>query len=610
MHTDEGISISDLEALDWNTLSDEARLRGIHALSNEIGKRATDCEDPEKRRAWRYLAVISSYWLDNGSREEPLRPMLVTRTGRSGSPHDLSEDELDVLKGLVNAVPEPMLRARICDILWIRRKDHEAAGQAASDYLEQFRRCDDGNQWVSGIDELERAFAISRELGAQSECFTTCSEFVLRRISETSDSCDGAFAIRLMHLCRHHRIGDPQELASVAKSIGARIFQDNASLGLGYMDMGASFLETTGDLDAVHQAMREKGELCVQLAESCATDPNRPGGGLLSAVHHMAVGIECLRRGRENESRVKQLHRQLLEWQERTPGEMKRFQHEVNISDLVTSSCDWVSGLELSDAVFKMAIAHPITDVEKLRKRVEQGISDHPITHLFGYSLLTSDGRVAATAPAAIPASEHDGESPSEAVRAEMYRHAVMFDWGLRAQGYIEPCRYTIWNEHRPAIGDLEYLVANNPFIPPGHEMFYLKGIVSGFRGEFDVTAMFLLPQLEASIRYSLQRAGHVTSKLDNRMIQEERSLGILLEMPEAIDVFGKDQVFELRGMLCEKFGWDLRNRMAHGFMGYNECWGAGVVNMWWLVLRLLCIPVLHARRIERSVDDCGSTAT
>jgi hypothetical protein len=173
-----------------------------------------------------------------------------------------------------------------------------------------------------------------------------------------------------------------------------------------------------------------------------------------------------------------------------------------------------------------------------------------------------------------------------------MFHQAAEIDWNLRAQAYIDVCRREIWTAHRPSLRDLQFLVMQNPFIPRGHEPIFLKGIAAGFRGDFDVVAYFLVPQIEEGIRHVLKSAGHVTSKLDSKLIQEQRLLGTLLAMPETTEIFGRDQVFELRGLLCEKTGRDLRNRLAHGFLTYPECWGADVMNVWWLVIRLISFPI------------------
>lgn len=123
----------------------------------------------------------------------------------------------------------------------------------------------------------------------------------------------------------------------------------------------------------------------------------------------------------------------------------------------------------------------------------------------------------------------------------------------MRAQAYIYVCRGEIWLTHRPTLGDVQFLVMQNPFIPRGHEPLFLKGIIAGFRGDFDIVAHLLVPQIEESIRHVLQRAGYVTSKLDSKLIQEQRLLGTLLAMPETEEIFGRDQVLNFVGYCVRK---------------------------------------------------------
>jgi hypothetical protein len=215
--------------------------------------------------------------------------------------------------------------------------------------------------------------------------------------------------------------------------------------------------------------------------------------------------------------------------------------------------------------------------------------------------MIAPDGRVTAHKP---PGLATDKETEDAAIEAEMFHQASRIDWDLRARAYIDVCRKQIVEEHQPTLIDLQFLVLHNPFIPPGHEMIFLKGILAGFRGDLDITAHFLVPQIEEAIRYVLRSAGYVTSKLDSKLIQEQRQLGTLLKLPETTEILRADHVFELRGILCEKFGYDLRNRLAHGFVTYHECWSADVLNLWWLVIRLLSFPAARKAKEDATAKD------
>jgi Domain of unknown function (DUF4209) len=90
-------------------------------------------------------------------------------------------------------------------------------------------------------------------------------------------------------------------------------------------------------------------------------------------------------------------------------------------------------------------------------------------------------------------------------------------------------------------------------------------------------------------------------SKLDSKLIQEVRLLGTLLAMAETREIFGADIVFDLRGTLVEKFGWDLRNRLAHGLMHEGRFYSADVIYVWSLILQLCCIPLILQEQQEAS---------
>lgn len=76
-----------------------------------------------------------------------------------------------------------------------------------------------------------------------------------------------------------------------------------------------------------------------------------------------------------------------------------------------------------------------------------------------------------------------------------------------------------------------------------------------------------LIPQIEASVRYVFQQHDVVTSTLDSDETQKERDLNQLLWMPELEEIFGPDIAFDLRGILIERFGDNMRNEFAHGLM-------------------------------------------
>lgn len=67
------------------------------------------------------------------------------------------------------------------------------------------------------------------------------------------------------------------------------------------------------------------------------------------------------------------------------------------------------------------------------------------------------------------------------------------------------------------------------------------------------------------------------------------------LESGDANEVLGKDFVFQLRALLTEKPGYNLRNLYTHGLLSDDSLHNHGLFNLWWILLRMiLFVPWGH----------------
>ncbi|MEU4477652.1 DUF4209 domain-containing protein [Micromonospora sp. NPDC023966] len=104
-----------------------------------------------------------------------------------------------------------------------------------------------------------------------------------------------------------------------------------------------------------------------------------------------------------------------------------------------------------------------------------------------------------------------------------------------------------------------------------------------------------LVPQVEQLLRHHFKTHGVFTLFVDDDGVESEKSIAALLEMPDAERLLGAGWVLELRALLCEQLGPNLRNELAHGLLTDAQAWGAAAVYAWWLCLRLVLLPYLHA---------------
>jgi hypothetical protein len=97
-------------------------------------------------------------------------------------------------------------------------------------------------------------------------------------------------------------------------------------------------------------------------------------------------------------------------------------------------------------------------------------------------------------------------------------------------------------------------------------------------------------------------RRGIITSGLNYSGVQNEHNLNSTLYRPEIASIFDENTLFDLKCLLVEHAGSNLRNRMAHGLISDSEFLSPLMSYMWWFTLRLCCLPILiHQQQLKQS---------
>jgi hypothetical protein len=202
-----------------------------------------------------------------------------------------------------------------------------------------------------------------------------------------------------------------------------------------------------------------------------------------------------------------------------------------------------------------------------------------------------------------------------EALRADMCSLATQFQ-SIHVQAIIEPARRQVVSDHNVRVNDFAVMLSNHRLIPAGRQMIIARGLHAGLHGDFVVATHLLVPQLEESVRYLLAQAGVIASSLDNSGVQEEIDLNRTLCSSKfaqpLTEILGADIVFEMRTLLVERFGANLRNDMAHGLVDHDNFYSASACYLWWLALHLYSYPVLARLKTEleqRSNESAVTTA-
>jgi hypothetical protein len=181
-------------------------------------------------------------------------------------------------------------------------------------------------------------------------------------------------------------------------------------------------------------------------------------------------------------------------------------------------------------------------------------------------------------------------------IRSEMIRdYGILV--GIVVQGDIWPALEVLLLEHRLREADFIGLANQSPIVPRGRERLFGKALFAGYDRDFVTAIHLLVPQIEHMVRVHLKQAGAKTTTLDIDGIENENGLSALMALPEAEKVFGEDLSFELKALLCDSFGPNLRNELAHGLLDDDACQSVYAIYAWWFGLRLVFNTYWNANR-------------
>lgn len=523
--------------------------------------------------------------------------------------NSINDGYLNALKDWASEITDAELRARIADLIWLKKRDFRMAQLAVDSYLESAQNLGQPTHWRACINRIERAMRLARQLNYHFDNVVTCIELILAKYQDEDPSL--LWAKLMLLLQDNKKQGDPLKYAVLAEKAAtcAEVASDWYK-AREYWEIKRKWHLIAKDTQKVRETKLNICETYVKEAED-ATKRNPPS--YLAASIYLQQAIEAFRKTSGTQERVEETHRKLLEYQELTKNEMIYLHQEGDISRMVNLAKNKVKDKPFQDAIFCLALLSASPKIDGLRSQVENITENNPLQFVFPMTIINDMGKVTAKQPSMLSSNEDEVE---EAIKAEMYRSAAFQHQPAIAQAIIEPAREQILLEHNVHLSDWFLILVNSPFVPKNREYIYAEGLQAGLRGNFLVAAHLLIPQIENSIRYLLHQCGVITSKNTSQGIQDEYDLNTTLYLIELENIIGKDLCFDLQGLLVNRFGTNLRNRMAHGLIDYNGFFSSHSCYLWWLTLRLCFLPILSQMQIrqqeanETSESREGDTST
>lgn len=535
----------------------------------------------EQRECLRFINAVLTMMLRPDQLAEPYGPLFEMNGRRGYIPSDFDKEGLRSLEGWAQSLKDPELRARFLDVLWVQARCFTAAKGAVDAYIASALRLEHPEEWTSCHKRLERALRLAAGLGkGGAELLALVLEAIEAMVHRHQGKDPLYLTMALVQLLLEFKHGDANQYSAYA-----RVAASSAEAGQAfwrakdYYQLAAECNRVAGDVDGETMALRSSAECLVKEAELAYTQPGR---GARTAAAILSDAVEAMRQIPDRRERATELHAQLISLQKEVVEELKEVSTSMDVSELVQGALDLVRGKSLRDAVFALCAMAKPPSIAKLLKQVRERARIEVLGSMAWCQVVNSRGQVVAIAPGL----EAEGDDPSQpGLRWRMFSIASE-GRSLTVQAMLNPARLEIYGVHSPNRQDIAGLIQHSPWIPPGHAESVVRALVAGFDGDMILVGHLVPPQLEAMIRYVVESRGGATSKLEPGGVQPERSLGPLLETPEALEVFGADGVFELQDLFTEQLGTNLRNEVAHGLLDDSGFSSSDVLYAWWLLLR------------------------
>ncbi len=590
-------SAEDFQSIDLASLLHTCKGADGHALEAALNVALRDAEAQENEKAVRALRVLALLGTLHFRVDDPATPFAArwsARDSRSYQPSDFHGVQNAVLADVAASIGHPALRARVADVVWFNeRKQWRAAEVAVEAYCEvvkkrvagEFIGPFDGRVGMIGdaVNFLHRAIQIATgsRKWPQFNGLIEGACFDLYALAKSNG--------QYVHFERLARI------AVEYKLLNWTVIADDAEALAGGAgnDVLPDCVATVWRLAADAHEQLNDPVARLRCAESAAEQLLRnrdlvshPG----ARAHWTRLAIAELRQIGGSTDRLLELQRELRSFQDEAVNATAQFAMPIDLTAEQEEASLAFQDMSISECLLQLAgIASPF-DLDKLRNEGLKALDEGIWGRLFGSTFMDAEGKLRGEINA-----RHADAAPDDAQLKAQYHRILDLHRHTIVYGRIEPARRTVVTRFPVDERILRPIVRASPFVPPHHEHIFCLGIARFWQGDFASAVHLLVPQIENSIRYVLLNGNDDSSKMSPELIQEDRSLGTLLETHRvAIEKhFGANLANDIEMLFTYKLGPSLRHELAHGKLYDGACYSANAIYACWLVFHITVSPVV-----------------
>lgn len=504
-------------------------------------------------------------------------------------PRDFPDEIFVTLKDFYPKVIIPDLKARIADVIWTAKPNKlntvDDAYSAIDAYIESAKKLIGlgiNEHEYDIINRIKRALQLSKLFKRDNQRPDFFNKVSCLIKDELDKAIGGYYSRDLLELSLNAKITTDNDVVNISKNYAEKYLnEENFSIAIDFFSLAIKAASYLNDKDEESKLWRKMSDAYVKYSE------NQDSGMLSSS--YILKAIECLDKVPNVRNERDKLYSLMRDYQKEIKYQMCEFVSDpIDLTEIINESKQIINGKDLFDTLFRFScmLAQP-TRFAKIQEEAKKDLGNGGLIYDFGTQYYDHDGMLVAKVPSALDIVELEG---SPQLWSVMMKHLKM-NHELIIQAKILPALENILFKYNINITSIKNFFINNPFIPVGHELFYLKGVIAGFDGDYLTANHLLVPQIENSLRHLMKLNEKEPSSLHPSGSQERNGLKYVLEDPFIIDLLGEDIVFNLKAILIDEVYGGIRHKLSHGYIPANFFYSYHAVYSWWLTLYILMIP-------------------
>lgn len=591
------INLSDFKELLKTSQTLNNNSLSFNDFTKQLFQEATDSTEEKQNYILWLLADISEIRICRSGKNTFEARFIIAGQARSMLPSDLTSENIIFLQSIYNEIPNKMLKARVADLLWdlkIKPINPMYAEFVIETYLKlPFSEHD---AFFNNQLFIKRAIHLARNMkktdivqNFENTCFNTFINYSYDGFAYLANLCD--FMIE-NNLCDK----SSKEISEKLNDFGIKCENDNNFYLANKYYSRAAIWANKFDKNKEIEYQVNNAKASIHHAEYVSSDDKH--GLSENFFYEEALKIirtlpKSERQKYITEDEELTILKKIRESGQKCLSNMGKYSVPLDLTECIQESEDRIINKTKEEALEFLSLVSSNITYEGLKKSANIMLKDSPLLSMVSKQFYGQDGRILARTKGydfSKPLAEDD----------DNLRQWMIFEYQQHIQihvvGIILPALHIFTNEHNICFRELNNIVSKSTIFPNDRKGIITKGLMAGFEYDF-ITALHLLsPQIENMVRYQLRLAGVKTSNIIDG-IESENGLSTLVKNPEFDQIFGEDLGFEIKALMCDAFGPNLRNNVAHGLLDMNQMQSHSVIYFWWFCLRLVYVEFWNSKR-------------